>query len=211
MKKKAKDNERIVTRIYASDRMVASWLGWLYGQPMFAWIEDITDEVLENYVEMYELALEEQDYGCLNACLDTIREYLCQPNEFENPIAVLKPVLKSGFDELGHLDNEKPSNMIVDVLVYGPCADSGRTAEWLKELEWHYKFSLGAWAWFYQKTGNLSATKLAQASEVPDNIPDYMSEHAYHFCEEGKLCCGRKVPVNRKRKAVDLEEYEEVH
>ena len=200
-KKQAKGNEEVTIQINASSQMVGCWLRWLYGQPMFTWDDGIHDEVLENHVEMYDLACEADDYGCMNACLDAIREFLCQPkpSRLENPIFALKSMLEPKLTLDGDVDqtNNKPTDMIVDVLVYGPCADSGQTAEWLNFLK-NDMYPIEEQAWFYQKLCIVSAKKLAQASRdhlVTGTTPDYMALHKYHFCEKGeKFCCDRKAP-----------------
>ena len=164
-KKQAKGNEEVTIQITASSQMVGCWLRWLYGQPMFTWDDGIHDEVLENHVEMYDLACEADDYGCMNACLDAIREFLCQPkpSRLENPIFALKSMLEPKLTLDGDVDqtNNKPTDMIVDVLVYGPCADSGQTAEWLNFLK-NDMYPIEEQAWFYQKLCIVSAKKLAQ-------------------------------------------------
>lgn len=89
---------------------------------MYSWTDDELHEgVLHDTVDVYALARECKDYDCCNACLDTIRPLLYHSNDLRNPVRVLEPVLK-------HVDtpDDKPSEMIMDLLVNGPCAELGR-------------------------------------------------------------------------------------
>ena len=70
------------------------WADWIIGQPVYGWADDeLHGDVLSDTVDFYVLARECKDYGCVNACLDTIRLLLCHSDDLYNPIQVLEPVL----------------------------------------------------------------------------------------------------------------------
>lgn len=98
---------------------------------MCGWADDqLHGDVLSETVDVYVLARECKDDGCVNACLDTIRLLLCHSDDLYNPIQVLEPVLK--FVDTIY---DKPSEMIMDLLVYGTCAELGRTEKWIETLK----------------------------------------------------------------------------
>jgi hypothetical protein len=140
---KAQGGEKVILEMSGSAKMVSCWIDWVYGQPMFARSEvenTAGDDMLCSIVDMFNFALEFEDYDCANACLDSIRELLCHSDKLENPIRVLEPILRYASSA-----NDKPSKMIVDVLAYGPCAESGRTLTWMDALEGHHSFMMANW------------------------------------------------------------------
>lgn len=86
--------EKIVIELSGSDQTVEMWADWIIGQPVYGWADDeLHGDVLSDTVDFYVLARECKDYGCVNACLDTIRLLLCHSDDLYNPIQVLEPVL----------------------------------------------------------------------------------------------------------------------
>lgn len=220
-KQKKKGEEKFVIFIRAESTYVSYWIDWLYGQRIFpCWEDVIHDEVLEDFVEMFRLAYSNEDWECINLCLDAIRDlFLEESADLGEPLDKLKPLLDVvDFCE----DHETVLDMIAHVVVYGPGADSGQSKIWVKTLADHYP--LNDWAKLWQRFGVAFATKAAaQASEEVEDIPDFMAEHAYHLRKpREKLCCGREVSPelvsrkklaeehpNKKRKLVEAEEEDE--
>lgn len=149
---------------------------------MYSWTDDdLHDGVLYDTVEDYALARECKDYDCVNACLDTIRLLLYHSNDLYNPIRVREPVLK-------HVDTpgDKPSEMIMDLLVNGPCAELGRTQKWLETLRGSFRYNrsyLTRWLRFFQMYRRECEAKSALASENADDVPNSMAADDYHLSE----------------------------
>jgi hypothetical protein len=123
----------VIVGLEAQDSVIINWVAWLYGQPLFRECEGdpYSDEDLKTVVALCTFAIQYHDYECANACLDAIRELLFEEYEgLESPLSKLAPVFKSGC--------ENAIDMVVETLVYGPCADSGQLAEWLGEWDEYY-------------------------------------------------------------------------
>ena len=174
-------NEKIVIELSGSDQTVEKWTDWIVGEPMYGWADDeLHDDVLFETVEVYVLARECKDYDCVNACLDTIRLLLCHSNDLYNPIRVLEPVLKLVDDE-----GDKPSEMIMDLLVYGPCAELGRTEKWIETLK-QSSFDgkkRTRWRRFFKMYRRMCKQKSEKASQDTGIVPDSMAPDAYHLSE----------------------------
>lgn len=73
-RQKTGSEKKVAIYMRAESPYVSTWIDWLYGQPMFPHWEDVVhDGVLEDFVEMFCLANRNEDYDCMNLCLDAIR------------------------------------------------------------------------------------------------------------------------------------------
>jgi hypothetical protein len=137
----------------------------------------------------------------VNACLDAIRKLLCQSVDLQNPFLVLAPLLE---DDIGDQTHDVLSHMVVDVLLYRPCAKTGEAAQWLAQpgehiVEGYSSFEL--LGQFYQSMVSVSAARSMKESATPGDTLDCMDAHAYHLsAERGETCCGQKAPTPRKKK-----------
>jgi hypothetical protein len=82
--------------------------------------------------------------------------------------------------------------MLVDMLVYGPCARSGKTWEWLGGTRAEEK-----WVHFFHQLSQAFAKKAVdEASGKEDLHPNVMEPHAYHMKDnESGGCCGLAADV----------------
>lgn len=75
--------------------------------------------------------------------------------------------------------------MIMDLLVYGPCAELGRTEkciETLKQVCFDGR-KRTRWRRFFRKYRRMCKHKSEKASKDTGNVPDSMSPDAYHLSE----------------------------
>jgi hypothetical protein len=108
--------------------------------------------------------------------------------------------------------------MLVEVLAYGPCADSDTLEKWLVKMgDCSDTRSAKAWTLFYTKMCRTSKARLeAQTFGNHGNAPDFMAAHQYHHCKKDEeICCGREPPppppkVSRKRKPKYAESDDEL-
>jgi hypothetical protein len=188
-KSSIKDGETAAITIQANQRTVDYWINWLYGQPVISSLDDWTDnadELLERIVEVYELAYEEGDWKCANACLDAIRGALVEErSNLKDPLTLLLPLFEGNCD--------KTCDMLVHTLAYGPCVDSEELNKWLDKFDYTCGDSSEERAAVYKRLCRaLVARCAAKTPENPKDVPDFMAPHAYHLCEpEEKFCCGR--------------------
>lgn len=67
--------------------------------------------------------------------------------------------------------------MLIDMLVYGPCARSGKTREWLSECKVESR-----WVHFFHRLSLALATRLAnQAAGEEAKYSDIVAQRTYHM------------------------------
>lgn len=147
------------------------WCVWLYGQPLRKYGEE-PDQALLDIAGIYEFPVEEESYECANACLDAIRELLVE--EHGKTTIHLSTLL-------GFLDKrQEATQILIDMLVYGPFAASGKTREWLSET-----IVRQVWASFFHRLSLAFATKVENEAAGKENKrPDFMAPDAYHIPTE---------------------------
>jgi hypothetical protein len=142
------ERDRIVIQSDLKFTAFKRFAGWGYGQPMLVpneisalyceeVLEDLADihceRVLEDRADMHDLCLDPNegsrawDTECVHACLDGIEQILAQTAEVpSDPIRRIQSVLKERDEHPGR-------SKFLKHLVYGVCANDGRTKEWLDE------------------------------------------------------------------------------
>jgi len=118
------------------------------------------------------------DRNCANACIDAIRDIIARDHD----------KLSVDLGTFLHFLAAEPKavQMLVDVLVYGQCARSGKTWEWLGGTRAEEK-----WVHFFHKLGQTFAKRIAdEAAGQEDAHPNFTAQHAYHIADkEGGTCC----------------------
>lgn len=144
------------------------WCVWLYGQALRKHNEDPT-HALADVGEIFDFSCSEEDYECANACLDAIRELLVEEHD---KVTINLDAFVKFFDGRGDA-----SQMFIDILVYSPCASSGKTREWLSKVN-----ATECWASFFCPLSLAFATRVANEAAGKENQhPDIMARDAYHL------------------------------
>lgn len=153
------------------------WCTWLYGQPLHQQGEDPTRAVVD-ICEIHEFSVRGGDHKCANVCIDIVREIIARDHD----------KLRVDLGTFLHYLAAEPKavQMLIEMLVYGPCARSGKTWEWLGGTRVEEK-----WVHFFHQLSLAFAKKAAdEADDKEDLCPDVMAQHAYHIAdkESGKCC-----------------------
>jgi hypothetical protein len=180
--KQAGDND-VTIAISLRDSAMHRWCTWLYGQPLHKQGEDPTRTVVD-ICEIYQFSVHGGNDKCANFCIDIIREIIAC--DYEKLTVDLGTFL--------HFLAEEPqaTQMLVDMLVYGPCARSGKPWEWLGGTRAEQK-----WVHFFHQLSQAFAKKAVdEASGKEDLHPNVMAPHAYHIKDkENGSCCGFAADV----------------
>jgi hypothetical protein len=159
------------------------WCIWLYGQPLRNKSDD-PDRAVVDICEIFQFSMSGGDRQCANACIDALRGIIHEQHD----------KLNVDLGTLLHFLAEEPHavQMLVDMLVYGPCARSGKTFEWLRGTRAEQK-----WVHFFHQLGQTFAEMVAvKAADKENDHPDIMSQHAYHIVDrESGSCCESAADV----------------
>jgi hypothetical protein len=160
------------------DSATHRWCVWLYGQPLHKQGDD-PDQAVVDICGIHEFSMRGKDRECANACVDALRSILFQ--DYTKTTVDLGTLLHSLAGE------QHAVQMLVDVLVYGPCARSGKTREWLAGTRAEEK-----WVHFFHQLNLTFAMRVAdEAAGNEDLPPDIMRKHAYHIADGASgECCG---------------------
>lgn len=182
--KQAGDNRAVITVGLVSTAM-HRWCVWLYGQPLRKQSDDNDpDRAVVDICEIFQFSMSEGDRNCANACIDAIRDIIAHDHD----------KLSVDLGTFLHFLAAEPKavQMLVDVLVYGSCARSGKTWEWLGGTRAEEK-----WVHFFHKLGQTFAKRIAdEAAGQEDAHPNFTAQHAYHIADkEGGTCCESAADV----------------
>ena len=160
------------------DSAMHKWCIWLYGQPLDKQGDDPSRAAVD-LCRIHQFSMDMGDHGCANACVDALREMLTRDH------ATLDDDLGTLLDFLGQ--EQQAVRMLVDMLVYGPCARSGKTQEWMTKTKVEER-----WVHFFYQLGMTFATRFAdEALGNDDPRPNIMGTHAYHIGDTASgACCG---------------------
>jgi hypothetical protein len=100
------------------------WCVWLYGQPIHKQSDDPKCAVID-LCGIHQFSMKGGDIECANACVDALREILYREHD------KLQVELDTLLNFL--VGETHTAHMLIDMLVYGPYARSGKTWEWLGE------------------------------------------------------------------------------
>lgn len=174
--KQAGDNEvTISTSLH--DSTMHRWCTWLCGQPLHQHGEDSTRAVV--YIcEIHEFSVRGGDHKCANVCIDIVREIIARDHD----------KLRVDLGTFLHYLAAEPKavQMLIEMLVHGPCARSGKTWKWLGGMRVEEN-----WVHFFHQLSLAFAKKATdEADDKEDLHPDVMAQHAYHIAdkESGKCC-----------------------
>jgi len=159
------------------------WCVWLYGQPLYKESDD-PERAVVDICGIHQFSLGEGDIRCANACVDALREiFLREHDKLQVELDTLLDFL-AGETHAVH--------MLVDVLVYGPYARSGKTWEWLDGARVEEK-----WVdFFYQLSLAFAKRAAEEAVGKEDGHLDVVLQHAYHIKDkESGACCGLAAEV----------------
>lgn len=174
VRKSYAEREIVSITISLNDTAMRRWSVWLYGQPFHKGSENL-DRVVVDICEIHQFSMRGGDHECANACIDTIREIIA--HDYDKLTVDLGTFLHFLAAE------PKAVQMLVDLLVYGPTARSGKTREWLYGTRAEEK-----WAHFFHQLSLTSAKRLADEAALH---PDIMAQHAYHIADKDTgTCCG---------------------
>ena len=159
------------------------WCIWLYGQPLRKESDD-PDRAVVDICEIFQFSMSGGDRKCANACIDALHGIIHEQHD----------KLQVDLGTFLHFLAEEPRavQMLVDMLVYGRCARSGKTFEWLCGTRAEQK-----WVHFFHLLGQTFAEMVAgEAAGKENDHPDIMSQHAYHIVDkESGICCESAAEV----------------
>jgi hypothetical protein len=162
------DESNVVIQVNMLDSAKYRWCVWLYGQPLWKYGDDSNHAVLD-IGGIYRFSVEEGDHGCANACLDAIREILV--DQHHKIIIHLSTLL----DFL--VQTQEASQMLIDLLVYGPYATSGLTRDWLREMKVEPEFL----SFFYRLSWAFATRVANEAAGDESKHPNIMELARYHI------------------------------
>jgi hypothetical protein len=119
------DERSVIIKVKLHESAINRWCVWLYGQALRKYGEDPNNALVE-IGAVYRFSAEVEDFACANACQDAIRDILV--DQYDKVTIGLRPLLEIGAEQNGY------SEMLMNILVYGPYAMSGVTRDWLRML-----------------------------------------------------------------------------
>lgn len=157
-------------------RSLVLYARWLYGRPMWE-PKDCTrpNGDLVCLTDIYDLCAgdrygEGRDYEAVNACLDSIRNLLVYDfspfDSLDNPLGTL----------LGSLPEASfGRNMVIDLLIFGVCAEKGLSKAWLDN--WHANLKdMGKSEARFQT----SMIRVFLGEKAGEQRPDLMAQCTWH-------------------------------
>jgi hypothetical protein len=161
-------DSNVAIKISMPDTAKERWCAWLYGQAFWQYGEDL-DNALLDIGAICRFSVEEGDHECVNACLDAIHEILV--DEHDKVTIRLHTLLEFLVQTM------EVSQMLIDVLVYGPYAASGLARDWLREMKVEPEFL----PFFYRLSWAFATRVANEAAGDEGKHPNIMELARYHL------------------------------
>ena len=157
-------------------RSLVLYARWLYGRPMWE-PKDCThlNGDLVCLTDIYDLCAgdlngEGRDYEAINACLDAIRDMLVYEfspfDELDNPLGTL-------FGSL--LEGSVGRNMVIDLLIFGVCAEKDWSKTWFNN--WHANHKIMGQS---ESRFQTSMIRVFLGEKTGEQRPDLMARCTWH-------------------------------